>query len=156
MATTSAVISPPPTAAASSRPASTQPSTRLTRTEATRLRADYAALVQVEAGYQRDGLTARERQDIETRLDALDARVGDVGYGGNNGGGWQQSPRDRLSAVDRALSSLPRADQDRLRPQVQDLTRLEAAYGRIAPSSDDRSYLERRIGELETQARVRR
>ena len=41
---------------------------RLTRTEATRLRSDYAAIIQIEAGYQRDGLTARERADIETRL----------------------------------------------------------------------------------------
>lgn len=127
----------------------------LTRTDATRLRSDYAAIVSAEAQFQRDGLSARERQDIEARLDAIDARVPVGNYG--SGGGWQQqTPRDRLTAIDRALYNLPRADQDRLRPQVDDLTRLEAAYSRNRPSSDDTAYLERRLGELETQARVRR
>lgn len=125
----------------------------LTRTEATRLRTDYAAIVTTEAGYMRDGLSARERQDIEARLDAIDARI----PGGNtNTGGWQQTPRDRLTAIDRALTSLTRTEQDRLRPQYEDLTRLEAAYARNRPSSDDSAYLERRLGELEVQARVRR
>ncbi|MBU1347921.1 MAG: hypothetical protein KKA16_13360 [Alphaproteobacteria bacterium] len=127
----------------------------LTRTEGTRLRADYAALIQTETGYQRGGLSLSERQDLEARLDALDARIPGDRYGSGNGG-YQQSPRDRLTAVERALYSLPRADQDRLRVQVEDLTRLEAAYSRTRPSSDDSDYLERRIGELETQARVRR
>jgi len=130
---------------------------RLTRTEATRLRADYYALVQVEAGYQRDSLTARERADIETRLDALDARVGDTGYSnGSNGGGYSQSPRDRLTAIERAVYTLPRGQQDAIRVPFDDLTRLEAAYSRTPPSPDDRAYLDRRLGELEVQARVRR
>ena len=127
----------------------------LTRTDATRLRSDYAAIVTTEAGYMRDGLSARERQDIEARLDAIDARI-PGGNTGNNGGWQQQSPRDRLTAIDRALYNLPRTDQDRLRPQIDDLTRLEAAYSRNRPSSDDSAYLERRLGELEVQARVRR
>jgi hypothetical protein len=130
---------------------------RLTRTDATRLRADYAALIRTEAEYQRDGLSLRERQDIETRLDALDVRVGDVGYGGNNGGNWQQTPRDRLAAIERALPSLGRGEAaDRIRVQLEDLTRLDAAYARVTASADDRAYLDRRIGELEVQARVRR
>ncbi len=135
---------------------------RLSRIDATRLRADYAALIRMEAEYQRGGLTARERQDIETRLDALDARIGDGGYGGGgwNGnwdGNWQQTPRERLTAIERALPSLNRGEAaDRIRVQLEDLTRLDAAYARVSPSSDDRAYLERRIGELEVQARIRR
>lgn len=125
----------------------------LTRTEATRLRSDYAAIVSTEAGYLRSGnLTSRQRQDIEARLDAIDARV----PGGSNSGGWQQTPRDRLTAIERALTSLSRTEQDRLRPQIEDITRLEAAYSRTRPAADDTTYLERRLGELETQARVRR
>ena len=124
----------------------------LTRTDATRLRSDYAAIVSAEAGFQRDGLSARERQDIEARLDAIDARV----PGGSTGGGWQQTPRDRLTAIERALYNLPRGQQDAIRVQFEDLTRLEAAYSRTRPSSDDTAYLERRIGELEVQARIRR
>ncbi len=127
----------------------------LTRTESTRLRSDYAAIVSTEAGYMRNGnMTARQRQDIEARLDAIDARVPG---GSNAGGGWQQqTPRDRLTAIDRAVTSLSRTEQDRLRPQIEDITRLEAAYSRTRPSSDDTAYLDRRLGELETQARVRR
>ncbi|WGM30014.1 hypothetical protein [Brevundimonas sp. NIBR11] len=127
----------------------------LTRTEATRLRSDYAAIVTAEAQFQRDGLSARERQDIEARLDAIDARVPGGPTGGANGG-WQQTPRDRLTAIERALYSLPRGQQDAIRVQFEDLTRLEAAYSRTRPSSDDTAYLERRIGELEVQARIRR
>ena len=126
----------------------------LTRTDATRLRSDYTAIVSAEAGFQRDGLSARERQDIEARLDAIDARVPGGNYG--NGGGWQQTPRDRLTAIERALYTLPRGQQDAVRVQFEDLTRLEAAYSRTRPSSDDTAYLERRLGELEVQARVRR
>jgi hypothetical protein len=125
----------------------------LTRTDATRLRSDYAAIVAAEAGFQRDGLSARERQDIEARLDAIDARVPG---GSTGGGGWQQTPRDRLTAIERALYTLPRGQQDAVRVQFEDLTRLEAAYSRTRPSSDDTAYLERRLGELEIQARIRR
>ena len=42
------------------------------------------------------------------------------------------------------------------RVEVGDLARLDAAYARTPPSSDDRAYLERRIVELETKAKVKR
>lgn len=133
---------------------------RLTRTEGTRLKTDYQDLIRVEAGYLRDGrLTAQERDDLDSRLDALDARVGDVATGGGNGGGYQDN-RTRLSNIERALSSnnsgLSRTEVADIRVEAGDLARLEAAYSRTQPSSDDRSYLERRIGELEVRARVRR
>jgi len=132
---------------------------RLTRTEGTRLKTDYQALIRVESGYLRDGrLTAQERDDLDSRLDALDARVGDSPSGGN-GGGYQDN-RTRLANIERALSSngsgLGRPEIADIRVEVGDLTRLEAAYSRTQPSSDDRAYLERRIGELEVRARIRR
>jgi DNA-binding transcriptional regulator YdaS (Cro superfamily) len=128
---------------------------RLSRTEATRLKGDYAALIQTEASYARDGISRREREDLDTRLDALDARVGDTAYGG---GSTVIDNRTRLSNVERALSAsgLNAAAQAQVRVEVGDLTRLAAAYERVAPSSDDRSYLDRRIADLETRARVRR
>lgn len=132
---------------------------RLTRTEGTRLKTDYQALIRVETGYLRDGrLTAQERDDLDSRLDALDARVGDFPSGGN-GGGYQDN-RTRLANIERALASngsgLGRPEIADIRVEVGDLTRLEAAYSRTQPSSDDRAYLERRIGELEVRARIRR
>lgn len=129
----------------------------LTRTEGTRLRADYAALIQTEAQYQQGGLTARERQDIETRLDALDARIGDTGYG-SGGGSLNRTPEARLEAIARALpsSGLGATVQAQLRVEHEDLTRLAAAYARFNASADDRAYLDRRLADLETRARVRR
>jgi hypothetical protein len=128
---------------------------RLSRTEATRLKSDYAALIQTEASYARDGISRREREDLDTRLDALDTRVGDTAYGG---GSAVIDNRTRLSNVDRALSAsgLNAAAQAQARVELGDLTRLAAAYDRATPSSDDRSYLDRRIADLETRARVRR
>lgn len=129
---------------------------RITRTAGTRLRADYAVLIQTEASYLRDGrLTARERDDIEAQLDALDVRVGDVGYGG---GSTVQTPRARLDAIARALpsSGLSAAAQAQLRVEHGDLLRLEVAYARLTPTAEERTYLERRITDLETRARVRR
>ena len=48
------------------------------------------------------------------------------------------------------------AHQAQLRVEHEDLTRLEAAYARLNPSADERAYLDRRLGDLETRARVRR
>lgn len=132
---------------------------RITRTEGTRLKADYQALIQVEAGYLRDGsLSTRERDDLESRLDALDARVGDVGYGG--GSTAPLDNRTRLANIERALSTnasaIGRTEAADIAVEHGDLVRLEAAYARSQPSSDDRAYLDRRIGELELRARIRR
>ncbi|MFC7376998.1 hypothetical protein [Brevundimonas sp. GCM10030266] len=129
---------------------------RLTRTQGTRLKTDYQDLIRVEANYLRDGrLTSTERDDLDSRLDALDARVGDGPGGGNSG---YLDNRTRLTNVERALSSsgLSSSVQAQIRVELGDLTRLEAAYSRIQPSSDDRTYLERRISDLETRARIRR
>ena len=112
-------------------------------------------MIDVEASYLRDGrITRQEQSDLDSRLDALDARVGD----GPSGGGYVDN-RARLADIERALSSgstLSRAEIDDIRVEHGDLVRLEAAYARAQPSSDDRAYLERRIGELAARARVRR
>ncbi|MDP1618095.1 hypothetical protein [Phenylobacterium sp.] len=128
---------------------------RLPRTEGTRLKSDYAQLVQIEQGYLRDGqLTANERADLEARLDQLDARVGDVSYGN----GAVQTPRARLDTILRALpsSGLSASAQAQLRVEHEDLNRLAAAYERVSATAEERAYLDRRIGQLETTARVRR
>ena len=127
----------------------------LSRTQATSLKRDYAALIQTEATYARDGISDREQEDLDARLDALDARVGDTAYGG---GAAVLDNRTRLSNIDAALrvSGLTAAAQAQIRVEAGDLTRLDAAYARATPSSDDRNYLERRIVDLETRARVRR
>jgi hypothetical protein len=122
---------------------------RLTRVAATRLKADHAALVQLEAGYLRDGqLTDIERDTLDERLDALDARVDGITIAA--------TPRSRIDAIARALpaSRLSAAAQAQLRVEHGDLGRLAAAYERIAPTADERAYLERRLVDLEARARV--
>lgn len=129
---------------------------RISRTEGTRLRSDYARLVRLEEQYLRDGyLTDGERAELEARLDELDARVGDVAF---NGGGYQPTPRVRLDAIARALpaSGLSALARAQLVVEHGDLMRLEAAYGRTQPTADDRAYLDRRIGDLEVRVRIRR
>lgn len=48
---------------------------RLTRPEATRIRAQLRDLGQLERRYRANGLTLRERNDLNRRFDALSARV---------------------------------------------------------------------------------
>ena len=128
---------------------------RLSRTQATRLKSDYAVLVAAEAGYARDGISSSEQDMLDTRLDALDARVGDATSGSTTA---TLDSRTRLANVERALSAagLGTAQKTRLRVELGDLMRLEAAYARSTPTSDDRAYLESRIVDLETRARVKR
>lgn len=124
---------------------------KLTRTAGTRLKNDYAALIQVETGYLRDGvLTETERDDLDARLDALDVRVGDVAYAA------PVTAKSRLDAIARALptSGLTTAARTQLLVEHGDLVRLEAAYARLTPTADERAYLEQRLANLETRARV--
>lgn len=128
---------------------------RLSRTQATRLKQDYAALITTEASYARDGLSNAEQDTLDSRLDALDTRVGDTAYGSTPTATIDS--RTRLTNIASALgtSGLTTAQKTQLRIEHGDLVRLEAAYTRTTPSSDDRAYLESRIANLETRARVK-
>ena len=104
---------------------------RLTRTEATRLKTDYQALIQVESRYKADGaISAAERADLDARLDALDLRVGD-GPAGQNGSAALPA-RTRLANLETSLAAaeragaVTRADAADIRVELGDLTRLEA------------------------------
>jgi hypothetical protein len=124
---------------------------RITRTEARRLKTDYAALAGREAGYLGDGvISGQERADLDARLDALDARLPDTAYAA-------LTPRARLDAIGRALPSsrLSAAARAQLQVEYEDLARLEAAYARLNASAEERAYLERRVANLESRAGVR-
>ncbi|WP_339915600.1 hypothetical protein [uncultured Brevundimonas sp.] len=103
---------------------------RLSRTGATRLRADFDALVRVESDYRRDGISDRERETLTTRLAELNRRIGDGGgYGSGNsyGNGYGADPRAiqieaRIAAGERN-GSLSHSEADRLRAELNDLTR---------------------------------
>ena len=53
-------------------------------------------------------------------------------------------------------SGLTRAAQTQLRTEQEDLSRLAAAYRRLSPTAEEQNYLDRRLTDLETRARVRR
>lgn len=137
---------------------------QLTRTQGLRLKSDYQALIGTEQSYSRDGLSWSERQDLQTRLDDLNRRVGDGWSNGGTGSGWGggQTERQRLEALDSEISraeragTISRSDAAELRIQQGDLYRLDAAYARLTPSQDERDYLSRRIRELEQQVGIRR
>lgn len=126
---------------------------KITRTTATRLKNDYAALVKLEADYLADGvLTDREKTDLDARLDGLDARVGDVAYT------VPVTAESRLNAIFAALPSagLTAAARAQLLVEHGDLMRLADAYERTTPTAEEKAYLEQRLANLETRAKVRR
>lgn len=126
---------------------------KITRTTATRLKNDYAALVKLEADYLADGvLTDREKTDLDARLDVLDARIGDVAYT------VPVTAESRLNAIFAALPSagLTAAARAQLLVEHGDLMRLADAYERTTPTAEEKAYLEQRLANLETRAKVRR
>ena len=128
---------------------------RISRVAGNRLKADYRLLTQTEANYLRDGmLDERERDDLDARLDALDMRVGDTAYSGNNN---TISPRARLSAIANAISTsnLSATAQAQLRVEHGDLSYLEAAYARLTMTTEDRRYMESRLNDLERRLQIR-
>ncbi len=131
---------------------------RLTRAEVLRLRADYQALIQIETGYQRGGIDAREQADLQLRLDDLNRRVGD-NYDSGNGGGYGQGNRGMISRIEAAIATgersgaIVRAEAERLRTELGDLTRLDAAYAENGLNADENAYLSRRFGELDLRVR---
>lgn len=133
-------------------------SRRITRTQASRLRADYLALIQLEATNARDGISAREREDLDARLDALDERLGD----GPQAPAQTVSARTRLAyilsdvAAGERSGALTRTEAMEIRATQGDLAHLEAAYGRMTASAEDNAYLLRRIGEVEARVRTNR
>ena len=100
----------------------------LTRAQATRLSTDFDALVRLETSYERNGIDARERQDLEARWADLNRRVGD-GYDDdyNSGDNWGSDPRGaqieaRIAAGERN-GSISRTEAASLRLELRDLMR---------------------------------
>ena len=98
----------------------------ISRTESNRLRADFQALVRLEAQYERDGLSDREREDLETRYADLNRRVGDDYRPGNGGGGYGDPHAMQIEArIAAGLrdGSLTRTEAARFREELRDLSR---------------------------------
>lgn len=118
----------------------------ITRAEALRIRQDYQALVQLEAGYRRNGLDAREIADLNTRYDDLNRRLGVEDQYGGGAGRWTALDA-RVTTAERG-GRINRDEAAMVRAQLADLTRLDIAYRADGLTLDERSYLDRRLGEL--------
>lgn len=99
----------------------------LTRAQATRLATDFNALVQLETSYSRNGIDARERQDLQARWADLNRRVGDDWRDGGYDTGFGQDGRAvaleaRITANERS-GRLSRTEATRLREELRDLSR---------------------------------
>ena len=123
----------------------------LTQSEATRLRADWRSLAQVEASYQRNGLDAREEADLWARYNALESRLGGTATGGfgndGNSARWSQLST-RLGTAEQN-GRINRSEAVQVRAQLSDLARLDAAYASSGYSADERSYLTQRYREID-------
>lgn len=99
----------------------------LTRAQATRLMGDFNALVQLETGYARNGIDARERRDLEARWADLNRRVGDDWRDGGFDADYGQDGRAvaleaRITAAERS-GRISRAEAARLRGELSELSR---------------------------------
>ena len=125
----------------------------LDRGEATRLRADYDALVRLEDRYAADGrLTADERNELRGRYDALSRRIDDQGQYGQTWG-WQplaEGRTDFYARVDSAERNrrLSRTEARRLRTDFDALVRVEDSYRRDGISDREQQDLTTRLAEL--------
>lgn len=100
----------------------------LTRTQAARLSTDFDALVRLETSYERNGIDAREREDLEARWADLNRRVGD-GYDDDydSGDNYGSDPRGaqieaRIAAGLRS-GEISRTEAASLRLELRDLLR---------------------------------
>lgn len=144
----------------------------LTRTEASRLRAEFDRLLRLESRYSAGGLNAWERNDLDRRYDQLARQVrferNDGQQGWYGGRGWTDNrgawiPIDRRQAqldqrIDRGLRSgqLTRAEAMRLRAEFNQIARIEARYRSGGLTLAERNDLDRRFDRLAAQIRWER
>jgi hypothetical protein len=144
----------------------------LSRREALSLRAEFRSLAGLEARYRTDGLSFRERQDLDRRFDQLSMRIrdnrrdGDRGwYGGrgwsDNTGRWvpvaqRQAQLDRR--IDQGLRSgrLTRQEAQRLRADFNDLARMEVRFRAGGYSPREMAELDRGFDRLAMRIRFER
>ena len=120
------------------------------------------ALAQVEASYQRGGIDAQEQADLWNRYTAIDDRL-DATSGGSFSGGYGDDRNmarwttleTRLAAAERN-GNVTRNGAVQMRAQLNDLARLDTAYGAGGYTSGERAYLVRRFGELDAMSVDRR
>jgi hypothetical protein len=128
----------------------------LTRNEAMRLRGEFRDLARLEANYRRDGLSMRERADLDRRFDLLSARIRYERHDRDDRGrgGWQsinERQRNLDARIDAGIrrGDISRREAYRLRAEFQEIANLEARYRRTGGlDRRERADLDRRFDRL--------
>lgn len=142
---------------------------QLTRAEATRLRAEYRGIAQLEVRYRRSapGLTTAERRDLDNRFDVLSRKIRFERQDSQNrpgaADGWQninQRQAQLEQRINQGLRNgqLTRAEATRLRAEYRGIAQLEMRYRRSAPglTMAERRDLDRRFDVLSRKIRIER
>lgn len=128
----------------------------ITSAESARLRTDWQALETLETSYSQNGLDARERADLESRLNGLETRLGRFGKplaaaAVSVAGAADWAALETRIAGGEGNRTLNRMQSERLRTELEDLRRLDDAWrrlGRNRLTAEQQAYLDRRHGEL--------
>lgn len=137
---------------------------QLTGAEASRLRAEFQQLAQLENDYRRNGLTAAERADLDRRFDRLAGEIRDERRDGQQAGyddRWQNI-NERQAQLDQRIDAgvrngqLTRGEATRLRAEFQQIARLENRYRRNGLTAAERADLDQRFDRLAMQIRDQR
>lgn len=138
----------------------------LTRAEAVRLRGEFNDLSRLEARYRVDGLSTRERADLDRRFDALSSQIRYERHDAQNQGRGDSrwvSINDRQRTLDNRIDagrrdgSLSRTEASRLRMEFQSIARLEARYrARDGLSVRERRDLDMRFDRLSGRIQAER
>ncbi|KAB7644886.1 hypothetical protein [Polymorphobacter fuscus] len=142
----------------------------LSRNEADQMRREYDDIVRLESQYSANGaMSQQQRTELRSRYRALTQRMSAQGNGQGYGQGYGQTGgfgndrntarwtqmETRLATAERN-GSITRNDAVQVRAQLSDLARLDAAYSARGYSAEQRSYLTRRYGEIESMLGNRR
>lgn len=139
----------------------------LTASEAAALRTEFRALQSLEAAYRATGggIDANERRDLDSRFDALSARIRDQATDSDRGGGQQsgtwQTIAQRQSSLEAQIAAglrnrtLAAAEARELRIRVSNLVALEIRYQAGGLSTAERRELDVRFDNLQAMIRER-
>lgn len=134
----------------------------LTRNEAVRLRAEFHDITRLEARYRAsNGLSYRERADLDRRFDALSQRIAYQRNDNQDRGGWisiNQRQRQLDARIDAGVrnGSLSHREASRLRAEFGHIAHLENSYRSNGLSLAERRDLDRRFDALSREIHAER
>lgn len=133
----------------------------LTQAEAAKLRSDFYALERLEQQYRRDGLSLRERQDLDRRFDDLSRRIYVQKNDRQTAGSWTSinaRQANQFNRIEQGLrdGALTPNEAAKLRAEFYGLERLEQQYRLGGLTLWERQDLDRRFNDLSRRIYVQK